>query len=83
MKTAAFDDLPVVGVLHQCVETATGWRGTDESGVTLDVRRHPSDERDGPPRIPPDNRITKVVDGRAVGVLVLKRKRRSSSRRPA
>jgi hypothetical protein len=39
MKTAAIDDLSVVGRLTQCVNTQTGWRGVDETGAVIEVRR--------------------------------------------
>jgi hypothetical protein len=80
MKTAAFGDLPVVGVLRQCAPTDFGWSGVDESGVVLEVRSwHQARGRTtAPATIPDGNRIVKFENGRAVGVLVLKRKRRSS-----
>ena len=82
MKTAAFDDLSVVGVLRQCVHTETGWRGIDETGTIIEVRRRIEGVVDGPippARMPADNRIIKWENGRPVGVLLLKRKRRSAA----
>jgi hypothetical protein len=53
--------------------TEFGWRGVDEAGTVIEVR-----STAGPATIPSSNRIVKWENGRPVGVLVLKRKRRSA-----
>jgi hypothetical protein len=76
-------DLPVVGILRQCTDTEFGWRGVDETGTILEVRSwgqahgYPV----GPARIPTGHRIVKFENGRAVGVLLLERKRRRRGRK--
>jgi hypothetical protein len=49
-------------------QTETGWRGVDDGGVVYDVTVEPGSEC-------PDDRIVKVVDGKAVGVLMVEWKR--------
>jgi hypothetical protein len=70
-------DLPVVGVLRQCTPTATGWQGVDEAGTVIEVRswEQAQGRPVGPARIPDNDRVTQMQDGRAVGVVLLKRKR--------
>jgi hypothetical protein len=79
MKTA-LGDLPVVGTLRQCTNTEAGWRGVDEAGTVIEVYSwaQAHGHAVGPARIPAGNRIMKFENGRAVGMLVLKRKRRSA-----
>jgi hypothetical protein len=78
MKTA-LGDLPVVGTLRQCTNTETGWRAVDEAGAVIEVSwAQAHGLTASPATIPAGNRIVKFENGRAVDVLVLKRKRRSS-----
>jgi hypothetical protein len=75
-----FGDLPVVGTLRQCAHTETGWRGVDEAGVVIEVASWAQvcGHTTNPARIPDSNRIVKWENGKPVGTLVLKRKRKSS-----
>jgi hypothetical protein len=76
-------DLSVVGTLRQCVNTEFGWRGVDAAGTIIEVRSwaQANGFAAGPARIPDNNRIMKWENGRLVGVLVLKRKRRLSQKK--
>jgi hypothetical protein len=60
--------------------TEFGWRGVDEAGTVIEVRSWAQAHGfpAGPATIPSSNRIVKWENGRPVGVLVLKRKRRSA-----
>jgi hypothetical protein len=64
--------------LRQCIETADGWQGVDENGTVLKVANQ--SETGCIARIPAENRIVKVLDGRAVGVILLERKRAKTKR---
>jgi hypothetical protein len=75
MKTG-LGELPVIGTLRQCTLTETGWCGIDDAGVVIEVGRRPGDITAAPATIPCGNRIVKFENERAVGVFVLKRKRK-------
>jgi hypothetical protein len=75
META-FGDLPVVGTLRQCIETADRWQGVDANGTVFKVANQ--SETGCIARIPAEN--LKVLDGRAVGVILLERKRAKTKR---
>jgi hypothetical protein len=77
META-FGDMPVVGTLRQCIETADRWQGVDEDGTVIKVANQ--SETGCIARIPAENRIVKVLDGRAVGVILLEHKRAKTKR---
>jgi hypothetical protein len=78
-KANGYYDLPVVGTLRQCINTETGWRAVDEAGTVIEVcswaQAHGFPA--GPATIPSSN--VKWENGRPVGVLVLKRKRKSAT----
>jgi hypothetical protein len=68
MMVRVFDDfceLPLVGTLRDCVQTSFGWQGIDDDGRLHDVR-YPDGS---PPKIPPEEFIIQVIDGRVMGAL--------------
>jgi hypothetical protein len=74
-------DLPVVGTLRQCTPTATGWKGINEVGTVIEVSSWAQVQglTADPARMPANNRVVKVVNGKPVGVLLLQRARPRSA----
>jgi hypothetical protein len=82
-KTIAtsYGELPVVGIWRECEPTARGWRGIDEAGVIVNVSYQPGCTLPWVAKIPDDNYLVRVVNGRRDGVFLLERKVGKAHRR--
>jgi hypothetical protein len=77
-------DLPILGTLRECAHTDFGWRAVDVDGVVLEVRswEQARGRTTEPARIPDNDCLLTVANGRVVGVVMLERKWRRRRGKP-